>query len=89
MQKLNTMTLLEINFQDIQMAAMFVFFIAIAWLLAEFKGMKNKMRSVVKSISLIVAVFILLPSGIILAQEKAKLPLVYDPATKKYFIGGG
>ncbi len=30
--------------QDIQLAVMFVFFIAIAWLLAEFKGMKDEMR---------------------------------------------
>ena len=36
--------LLEIVFQDIQIAFMFVFFIAIAWLLAEFKGMKDEIR---------------------------------------------
>ena len=36
--------LLEIVFQDIQIAFMFVFFIAIAWLLAEFKGMKDEMK---------------------------------------------
>lgn len=36
--------LLEIVIQDVQLAVMFVFFIAIAWLLAEFKGMKDEMR---------------------------------------------
>ncbi len=36
--------LLEIIVQDIQLAVMFVFFIAIAWLLAEFKGMKDEIR---------------------------------------------
>jgi hypothetical protein len=36
--------LLEIVVQDIQLAVMFVFFIAIAWLLAEFKGMKDEIR---------------------------------------------
>lgn len=38
------MMLLEIVVQDIQLAVMFVFFIAIAWLLAEFKGMKDEIR---------------------------------------------
>ena len=38
------MILLEIVFQDIQIAVIFVFFIAIAWLLAEFKGMKDEIR---------------------------------------------
>ena len=38
------MVLLEINLQDIQMAATFVFFICIAWLLAEFKGMKDELK---------------------------------------------
>lgn len=38
------MILLEIGFQAIQIAVMFVFFIAIAWLLAEFKGMKDEMK---------------------------------------------
>ena len=38
------MILLEIGFQSIQIAVMFVFFIAIAWLLAEFKGMKDEMK---------------------------------------------
>ncbi len=38
------MHLLEIVVQDIQLAVMFVFFIAIAWLLAEFKGMKDEIR---------------------------------------------
>ncbi len=38
------MILLEIGFQDIQIAALFAFFIAIAWLLAEFKGMKDEMK---------------------------------------------
>jgi hypothetical protein len=38
------MYLLEIVVQDIQLAVMFVFFIAIAWLLAEFKGMKDEIR---------------------------------------------
>ncbi|MBL0356924.1 MAG: hypothetical protein IPP72_08535 [Chitinophagaceae bacterium] len=36
--------LLEIVIQDVQLAVLFVFFIAIAWLLAEFKGMKDEMR---------------------------------------------
>lgn len=36
--------LLEIVVQDIQLAVLFVFFIAIAWMLAEFKGMKDEMR---------------------------------------------
>ena len=36
--------LLEITFQDIQTAVFFVFFIAIAWLLAEFKGLKDEIR---------------------------------------------
>lgn len=36
--------LLEIFIQDVQLAVLFVFFIAIAWLLAEFKGMKDEMR---------------------------------------------
>ena len=38
------MKLLQIQVQDIQLAVMFVFFIAIAWLLAEFKGMKDEIR---------------------------------------------
>ncbi len=38
------MILLEIVVQDIQVAVMFVFFIAIAWLLAEFKGMKDELK---------------------------------------------
>jgi predicted signal transduction protein with EAL and GGDEF domain len=38
------MMLLEIVVQDIQLAVMFVFFIAIAWLLAEFKGMKDAIK---------------------------------------------
>ena len=38
------MFLLEIVIQDVQLAVMFVFFIAIAWLLAEFKGMKDEIR---------------------------------------------
>jgi len=38
------MILLQVVVQDIQIAVMFVFFIAIAWLLAEFKGMKDEMR---------------------------------------------
>lgn len=38
------MVLLEIVVQDVQLAIMFVFFIAIAWLLAEFKGMKDEIR---------------------------------------------
>lgn len=36
--------LLEIVFQDVQIAFLFVFFIAIAWMLAEFKGMKDEMK---------------------------------------------
>jgi len=36
--------LLEIVFQDIQIAIVCVFFIAIAWLLAEFKGMKDELK---------------------------------------------
>jgi len=36
--------LLEIIFQDIQIAIVCVFFIAIAWLLAEFKGMKDELK---------------------------------------------
>jgi hypothetical protein len=36
--------LLEIVFQDIQIAIACVFFIAIAWLLAEFKGMKDELK---------------------------------------------
>ena len=38
------MILLQIIVQDIQIAVMFVFFIAIAWLLAEFKGLKDEFR---------------------------------------------
>ncbi|MFT3679346.1 MAG: hypothetical protein QM791_03685 [Ferruginibacter sp.] len=38
------MILLEITIQDVQMAVMFVFFICIAWLLAEFKGMKDELK---------------------------------------------
>ncbi len=38
------MLLMEIGFQDIQIAVMFAFFIAVAWLLAEFKGMKDEIR---------------------------------------------
>lgn len=38
------MILLEIVVQDVQVAVMFVFFIAIAWLLAEFKGMKDEIK---------------------------------------------
>jgi hypothetical protein len=36
--------LLEIVFQDVQIAVMFLFFIAIAWLLAEFKAMKDEIK---------------------------------------------
>lgn len=36
--------LLEIVIQDIQIAIVCVFFIAIAWLLAEFKGMKDELK---------------------------------------------
>ena len=38
------MILLEINGTHIQIAGTFLFFIAIAWLLAEFKGMKDEMK---------------------------------------------
>jgi len=38
------MSLLQIVTQDILLAVLFVFFIAIAWLLAEFKGMKDEIR---------------------------------------------
>jgi hypothetical protein len=38
------MVLLQVAVQDIQIAVMFVFFIAIAWLLAEFKGLKDEFR---------------------------------------------
>jgi hypothetical protein len=39
------MYLLEFNIMSaVQIAVMFVFFIAIAWLLAEFKGMKDEMK---------------------------------------------
>jgi hypothetical protein len=38
------MFLLEISDSHLIMAGIFVFFIAIAWLLAEFKGMKDEMR---------------------------------------------
>ena len=38
------MILLQVMVQDIQIAVMFVFFIAIAWLLAEFKGLKDEFR---------------------------------------------
>ena len=38
------MILLQVAVQDIQIAVMFVFFIVIAWLLAEFKGMKDEFR---------------------------------------------
>jgi hypothetical protein len=38
------MILLQVVVQDIQIAVMFVFFIAIAWLLAEFKGLKDEFR---------------------------------------------
>ncbi|MFM2360132.1 MAG: hypothetical protein RLY16_2125 [Bacteroidota bacterium] len=36
--------LLQIVFQEIQAAILFVFFIAIAWLLAEFKGLKDEIK---------------------------------------------
>ena len=39
-----SMVLLEVVVQDVQVAVMFVFFIAIAWLLAEFKGMKDEIK---------------------------------------------
>jgi hypothetical protein len=42
--KTDIMVLLEIGFQDVQIAAMFVLFICIAWLLAEFKGMKDELK---------------------------------------------
>src|SRR6476469_5365314 len=42
--KLSIMILLEIVVQDVQLAVLFVFFIAIAWLLAEFKGMKDEIK---------------------------------------------
>lgn len=35
---------LAIVFEDIKFALLFVFFIAIAWLLAEFKGMKDELK---------------------------------------------
>ena len=35
---------MKIDFQTIQIAVIFVFFIAIAWLLAEFKGMKDEIK---------------------------------------------
>lgn len=38
------MILAEVGMAAIQVAAMVMFFIAIAWLLAEFKGMKDEMR---------------------------------------------
>ncbi len=38
------MVLMEIGFQDVQIAVLFVFFICIAWLLAEFKGMKDELK---------------------------------------------
>lgn len=38
------MKILAIVFQDVLIAALFVFFIAIAWLLAEFKGMKDELK---------------------------------------------
>lgn len=38
------MVFLEITGQDVLIAAAFLFFIAIAWLLAEFKGMKDEMK---------------------------------------------
>lgn len=38
------MFLLEISGQDVLIAAAFLFFIAIAWLLAEFKGMKDEIK---------------------------------------------
>ena len=38
------MILLQVIVQDIQIAVLFVFFIAIAWLLAEFKGLKDEFR---------------------------------------------
>ena len=38
------MILLEVNMQAIQIGVMFVFFISIAWLLAEFKGMKDEIK---------------------------------------------
>ncbi|MGC4103906.1 DUF7935 family protein [Ferruginibacter sp.] len=38
------MYLLEVTGTDIQIAGTFMFFIAIAWLLAEFKGMKDELK---------------------------------------------
>ncbi|HMO63198.1 MAG TPA: hypothetical protein PKC39_13480 [Ferruginibacter sp.] len=38
------MTILAITMQDVQLAVLFVFFICIAWLLAEFKGMKDELK---------------------------------------------
>jgi len=38
------MYLLDITAADIQIAGTFMFFIAIAWLLAEFKGMKDELK---------------------------------------------
>ena len=38
------MYLLEVTATDIQIAGTFMFFIAIAWLLAEFKGMKDELK---------------------------------------------
>lgn len=38
------MYLLEVTAADLQIAGTFMFFIAIAWLLAEFKGMKDEIR---------------------------------------------
>jgi hypothetical protein len=38
------MYLLEVTAADVQIAGTFMFFIAIAWLLAEFNGMKTEMR---------------------------------------------
>ena len=38
------MNLSEATVQNIILGAIFMFFIAIAWLLAEFKGMKDEMR---------------------------------------------
>ncbi|MFZ4058468.1 MAG: hypothetical protein ACOYKE_10025 [Ferruginibacter sp.] len=38
------MVLLAIGFQEIQIAVIFMFMVALAWLLAEFKGMKDELR---------------------------------------------
>jgi hypothetical protein len=42
--KINFMVLLEIGFQEIEIGVLILFFISIAWMLAEFRSMKDEIR---------------------------------------------